>query len=167
MGTPRVTGPLTTSFRGLWVSGLLSPGNGGRAEGRRPQNRPSERRGRLGPRAGIPKRKRPNCHEKRYSRTSVGIAQKEVAPKTSVCEFEGTQGPWRRGATGCCRLSRQLLARHGWTIACVGLFVSFVALLDKPVEDTSIVLVHPKALAAAVWDSIISTFCAIVPAGTA
>ena len=26
---------------------------------------------------------------------------------------QGTQGPWRRGATGCCRLSRQLLACDG------------------------------------------------------
>ena len=29
VGTPRVAGPLTTSLRGLWVSGLLPPGNGG------------------------------------------------------------------------------------------------------------------------------------------
>ena len=49
-----------------------------------------------------------------------------------MCEGEGTQG-----ATRCCRLSRQLLLRYGCTVACVGLFVSFVALLDKPVEDTS------------------------------
>ena len=50
-------------------------------EGRRPKNRPNEGRGRLGPRAGIPKRKRPNCHEKRYSRTSVGIAPREGAQR--------------------------------------------------------------------------------------
>ena len=30
VGTPRVAGPLTTSLRGLWVSGLLPPGNGGK-----------------------------------------------------------------------------------------------------------------------------------------
>ena len=29
VGTLRVAGPLTTSLRGLWVSGILSPGNGG------------------------------------------------------------------------------------------------------------------------------------------
>ena len=66
-----------------------------------------------------------------------------------MCEGDGTQGPWRRGATGCCKLSRQLPARYEWTVACVGLFVSFVALLDKPVEDTAIVLVDPKEVAAA------------------
>ena len=33
VGTPRVAGPLTTSLWGLWVSGLLPPGNGGTNEG--------------------------------------------------------------------------------------------------------------------------------------
>ena len=33
-----------------------------------------------------------------------------------MCEGEGTRGPWRRGATACCRLSRQLLARYVWTV---------------------------------------------------
>ena len=47
-----------------------------------------------------------------------------------MCEEEGTRGPWRRGATACCRLSRQLLARYGSTVACVSLFVSFVALVS-------------------------------------
>ena len=32
----------------------------------------------------------------RFSRTSVGIALREGAPKTPVREEEGTQGPWRR-----------------------------------------------------------------------
>ena len=32
VGTLRVTEPLTTSLRGLWVSGNPSPGNGGRNE---------------------------------------------------------------------------------------------------------------------------------------
>ena len=56
-------GPLTTSLRGLWVSGLLPPGNGG----------PYKRAATLEPtlcfrglthnsRAGNPKRLRPNCH---------------------------------------------------------------------------------------------------------
>ena len=30
-----------------------------------------------------------------------------------MSERVGTQGPWRRGATGCCRLSRQLLVCGG------------------------------------------------------
>ena len=40
-------------------------------------------------------------------------------------------GPWRRGATGCCRFLRQLLLRYGWTVARVGPFAFFVSLLDK------------------------------------
>ena len=41
--------------------------------------------GRLGPRAGIPKRQRPNC-QKRYSRTSVDcINAKGRGPKTPWC----------------------------------------------------------------------------------
>ena len=58
-------------------------------------------------------------------------------PKTLLREREGTQGPWRRGATGCCRLLRHLLVRYGWTTACVGTFVSLLALLDKTVENIS------------------------------
>ena len=55
-------------------------------EGRRPKNRPLKEGGLTrNSWAGIPKRKRPNCHEKRYSRTSVGIAQKGGGPKTQVC----------------------------------------------------------------------------------
>ena len=53
---------------------------------------------------------------KRYTQTSVGIAHKGGGPKTPMCEGEGTQGPWRRGATAGCRLSRQLLARYGWAV---------------------------------------------------
>ena len=116
----------------------------GETDGRAATQEPTKRgRGRLGPRAGIPKRQRPNCplvNEKRYSQFSVGgmSPQRRGGPKTPVCEGEGTQGTWRRGATGCCRLLRQLLVRHGWTVARVGPFVTLVALLDKPVEDFSI-----------------------------
>ena len=35
-----MAGPLATSLRGLWVSGLLPPYNGGPSQGRRPDNRP-------------------------------------------------------------------------------------------------------------------------------
>ena len=54
VGALGVAGPLTTSLRGLWVSGLLPPDNGGsyqRAASLEPATR---RRGRLGPRAGNP-----------------------------------------------------------------------------------------------------------------
>ena len=52
--------------------------------------------------------------EKRYSQTSLGgVSAQRGGPKTLVCEGEGTQGPQRRGATGCCRVSRQLQACCG------------------------------------------------------
>ena len=35
-----MAGPLATSLRGLWVSGLLPPSNGAPSQGRRPENRP-------------------------------------------------------------------------------------------------------------------------------
>ena len=62
VGTLCVAGPQATSLRGLWVSGFLPPCNGGlcgRAATLEPTRR---RRGRLEPRAGNPKRQRPNCH---------------------------------------------------------------------------------------------------------
>ena len=71
---------------GQW---LPAPCNGGpcaRAATRKPT-----RRGRLGPRAGIPKRTRPNC-QKRYSRFSVGCI--------SALQREGNREPWPRGAIG-------------------------------------------------------------------
>ena len=40
VGTPRWAGPLTTSLRGLWVSGYLPRAMADRAQGRRPDNRP-------------------------------------------------------------------------------------------------------------------------------
>ena len=84
--------------------------------------------------------------------------KKGGAPKTPVCEIEGTQGPWRLGRHWLLQvfaattadvtlysiefwLVSSVLVSLLLTVACVGLFVSFVALLDKPVEDTSIVLV--------------------------
>ena len=104
-----MAGPLTTSLRGLWVSGFLPPGNGGPSIRAATQEPTMRFRGRLGPQAGNPKRSRLNCHTKRYSRTSVGVAPRGGDPKTPVREGEGTREPWRRGATGCRRLSRQLL----------------------------------------------------------
>ena len=65
-------------------AGYLPPGTVGqwrpatlqwRTESRAATRKPT-RRGRLGPRAGIPKRKLPNCQrQKRYSRISVGCIQ--------------------------------------------------------------------------------------------
>ena len=102
-------GPLTTSLRGLWVSGLLPPGNGGTNEGAATQKPTKRRRGRLGPRAGNPKRKRPNCYRKEELSNQRGwhhCAKREGAQGP---QWSKGQEPWRRGSTGFCRLSRQLL----------------------------------------------------------
>ena len=58
-----MAGPLTTSLRGLWVSGLLPPGNGGLCK-RAATLKPTKcHRGLThNSRAGNPKRLRPNCH---------------------------------------------------------------------------------------------------------
>ena len=77
MGSPADCLPSGTV--GQW---LPAPCNGGpctRAATLEPSFR---RRGRLGPRAGIPKRKRPNCHSKEDSQNSVGgISAKGEGPK--------------------------------------------------------------------------------------
>ena len=79
MGTPRVIqAPLTTSLRGLWVSG-----NAGhramveRTKGRRPNNRPCDTKGR-----------RPKNRP-----TKGGTLE------ATWVRGEGTREPWRRGAT--------------------------------------------------------------------
>ena len=77
---------------------------------------------------------RPNCQVKSTLEpawVAFHSAQRRGGPKTQVCGGEGTQRPSRRGATGCSRLLRQLLLRHGWTVARVGPFVIFVFLLVK------------------------------------
>ena len=68
-------GSLTTSLRGLWVSGLLPPGNGGTNEGAatlKPTKRP---RGLThNSRAGNPKRTRPKRHNKDVLSKSAWVA---------------------------------------------------------------------------------------------
>ena len=79
-----------------------------RTKGRRPQNRPSDTGGCLRtPGLATQREREPTATEKRNSRNSVG----GISAQNPVYEGEGTQGPQRRGATGCCRLSRQLLVR--------------------------------------------------------
>ena len=65
---------------GLWVSGLLPPYSGGPST--RAATRKTTRRGRLGPRAGIPKRMRPNFHQTVYSRVDCIKAKRGEGPKT-------------------------------------------------------------------------------------
>ena len=47
VGTPTWAGPLTTSLWGIWVSGYLPRAMADRAQGRRPDNRPSDTGGGL------------------------------------------------------------------------------------------------------------------------
>ena len=101
MGTPSWAGPLATSLRGLWISGLLPPYNGGpcaRAATRKPT-----RRGRLGPRAGSPKRSRPNFHKKRYSRT---VLHQGEGPQRPQCVM--VKGPKDPGVAAPLHLAQSL-----------------------------------------------------------
>ena len=94
VGTPSWAGLLTTSLRGLWVSGYLPRAMADPAQGRRPDNRPggddsdpglASRRGSdLG-----------NCHKRKYSQTSVDCidARRGGSPKTPLCEGQGPENP--------------------------------------------------------------------------
>ena len=81
--------------------------------GRRPKNRPSEERGRLGPRAGIPKRLRSNCHSMSPQKpwgghpkwagpltTSLrGLWVSGYLPRAMVERAKGRR-PWNRPSAG-------------------------------------------------------------------
>ena len=92
-------GPLTTSLRGLWVSGLLPPGNGGTNEGAATLKPTKRQRGLThNSRAGIPKRLRPNCHNKEVLSNQRLLQQRN--------KWSKSHAPWRRGATGLCELQK-------------------------------------------------------------
>ena len=106
VGTLSWAGPLTTSLRGLWVSGYLPRATADRAQGRRPDNRP--RGDDSDPGLASRRERGLNCHQSEYSRTSVDCINAKL-------RREGTREPRRRGAICCCGLSRQLQARSGKT----------------------------------------------------
>ena len=92
------------------------PCNGGpctRAATRKPT-----KRGRLGPRAGIPKRTRPKLPPNGVLWNQRGLHQCEKGrgPKDPTVRREATREPRRRGAICCCGLSRQPQARSGQTV---------------------------------------------------
>ena len=126
MGTLCVAGPLATSLRGLWVSGLLPPDNGGRTKGRRPWNRPGEKGDDSGPRAGNPKRQRPNCHSRpRGTLEPAWVLHQVEGPQRPQCvKGKGPKDPGVAAppAPAGCRGNRLLNA-------------SCVALLDRPIKD--------------------------------
>ena len=136
-GHPRWAAPLTTSLRGLWVSGLLPPGNGGSYQRAATLETAICRRGRLGPWAGIRKRMRPHCHKMVLS-YQRGFASGE-GPKDPVSE--GRRGPKDPGvvapltSAGCRGNCRRVVDGRGWAsgvvAARVGPFVIFVSLLVK------------------------------------
>ena len=96
VGTPSWTGPLTTSLRGLWVSGYLPPDNGGpceRAATRKPTKQP---RGLTqNSRAGNPKRTRPKLPTDRILSNQRGLQRTKRGgdPKTPLCEGKGPENP--------------------------------------------------------------------------
>ena len=93
VGTPSWAGPLTTSLRGLWVSGYLPRAMADRAQGRRPDNRP----GGDDSDPGLASRRERglNCHQTEYSRTSVDCvnAKRGGGPKTPLYEGKGPENP--------------------------------------------------------------------------
>ena len=127
-------GPLTTS---LWTVGQWPPATGRWWNARRGGD-PKTDQVTQGADSELPglatqRESGPTPTEKRNSRNSVGgiSAQEGRGPKDTSARGKTTQGPWRCGATGCSRLSLQLLLRKGWTVARIGPLVIFVSLLDK------------------------------------
>ena len=124
-------GPLTTSLRGLWVSGLLPPDTGGpnkRAATLEPSRR---RRRRLGPRADNPKRQRPNCHFRpRGTLEPAWVFHQGEGPQRQQ-RVKG-KGPKDPGVVAPLAVAGRRGNRFytGWTDACVRLYVSFVALVS-------------------------------------
>ena len=100
--------PLTTSLRGLWVSGNAGTGQWLlRTKGRRPKNRPSDTRG------GDPKTDRAT---KRGGDPKTDL-QKEELSKQLGCEGRGPENPGVVAPLTFYKLSRQLLVRrnvHCW-----------------------------------------------------
>ena len=92
MGTPSWAGPLTTSPRGLWVSGLPAPCNGGSSRRAATLGPTKQRRGLThNSRAGIPKRLRPNCQSR---------PRGTLEPAWVLHQGEGTQRPQRAKGKG-------------------------------------------------------------------
>ena len=79
-----MAGSLATSLRGLWVSGLLPLYNGGLSA--RASTRKPTRRGRLGHRAGIPKRKLTQLPTRKGTLESAWAA-------STHCEGKGPENP--------------------------------------------------------------------------
>ena len=147
VGTPSWAGPLTTSLRGLWVSGYLPRAMADREQGRRPENRP------CGDDSvpGMPARRERglNCHRTEYSRTSVDCINAKMGggPKDPTVRREGTREPRRRGAICCCGLSRQPQVRRVWTVTFDSLF------RDRPKDAGASSQHHSTSVAADLSDT--------------
>ena len=93
-----------------------APGNGGpctKAASRQPT-----KRGRLGPRADIPKRLRPNCQKKEVLSTHRGLqhTKRGRGPKTPLSEGKGPENPGVVAPFAFAGLSRQPHARGAQTV---------------------------------------------------
>ena len=91
-------GPLTTSLRGLWVSGLLPPGNGGTNEGAATQKPTVRHKGAA--------TQKPTSER----RTLASWRHCFSALEATWVRGIGTREPWRRGATVFLQVAWQLLA---------------------------------------------------------
>ena len=80
-----------------------------------------------------PKEKATQLPQKRGTLKSAWVASVHTkgGGPSPVFEVKGPKDPWRRDATECNMLSRQLQLRNGWTVARIGPIVVFVSLLDK------------------------------------
>ena len=123
MGTLGVAGPLTTSLRGLWVSGLLPPDKGG--PNKRAATLEPTKRGR-GPDPGLASRRESDLTAaKRGTLEPAWVLRKrEGAQRPQCAKGKGPEDPGVAAplAGAGCRGSRLRNA-------------SCVALLDRPVED--------------------------------
>ena len=94
-GHPLWAGPLTTSLRGLWVSGYLPRAMVDRTKRAATLEPTMRQRGRLGPWAGIPKRQLPNCHScQRGTLKTAWVAHKrEEAQRPQCARGKGPEDP--------------------------------------------------------------------------
>ena len=99
---------------GTWVSGLLPPGSGGTHEAAATQKTDLVTQGTDSELLGRqPKEKATQLPQQRGTLETAGEGRghqctRREEPKDHSVREEGTQEPWRRGATGCSMLSRQL-----------------------------------------------------------
>ena len=135
VGTPCWAGPLTTSLRGLWVSGYLPRAMADRAaRGGDPKTDQEETTRTLG---WHPEEKSTLVTATRgvlSNQRGLHQCEKGRGPKDPTVRGAGTREPRRRGAICCCELSRQPQVRRVWTVTYVSLFETVPKTLERAVN---------------------------------